>query len=365
MKKPLFLLLITCLLVTPIKTDSAQWRDLSDQIPQTVLDEYVEIPYISFAVSRGTDWLSGNPNQLFHVLQDKIIDLTPDLKEFGLTGIRQVATDGSAWFIMGDAHVWQSFPDMALIYDGKYYTNISNVIHHIPSDEQITQITGKQGLWYLVTDKNIYLWHQVLNSPAKIDLPNAFKEPRLSGIKLHPVKNGWIAEFEQKNGPKSLKSGQDVLDKRLFYFEGSRFQELTSLFDNISNYSTIGSNGTHILLIGAKINSDGFRYKAFISDGITITDVTASCSSILPAQINPESQNFLTQSQIVWSGNSWTFINSNKQIAAWQPNTTAKILPQTLDNFIISGYGKHGQTLLGGYRNENGLLLPRLVLFSN
>lgn len=363
MKKPLFLILI-CLLIYPAPSQAQTWRDISVEMPQTVLDEYVNIPYISFTSSRGSSWLAGNPNQLFLVLPEKIIDLTADLKDFGFTGIRQVATDGSSWLILGDAHVWQSKPDIAMLYDGKYFTNISNIIHYIPGDEQITQITGKQGLWYIITDKNIYLWHQALTSPAKINLPAPFKEPRLSAVKLHPVKNGWIAEFDQKNGPKSLKSGQDILDKRLFYFDGNRFQELTSLFHNISNYSSIGTNGSQILVIGADLNGNSFKNKAFLSDGITVYDVSNTFSEILPTTINPESQDFLTQTQIVWSGNSWNFLNTNRKIAIWQPGTQAKYAPDTSDNFLSAGYGSNGLMLFSGYKIKNREIIPRLVLMS-
>ena len=279
------LFVLTCLLSLSLPSGiiaSPSWQDKSSEIPATTLDSHINLPYISFVKSRGNDWLVGNPNQLFHVMPERILDLTPDLAKFGMSDIRQIATDGSGWLVVGDMNTWQSKPDIAMHYDGMYWKNVSQMIRSLPHDEWIGEIVGKQGIWYIVTDKHLYAWHDALSEPAIIRLPESFKEPRTSSINIHPVQYGWMLNFEQKNGPKSIAAGHDIIDRRFFFFDGQNFQELTSLFGNLSNYSTIGSNGGNILVIGATINADSTIYKAYLSDGIKVTNVSGTLKESSP-----------------------------------------------------------------------------------
>ncbi len=350
------LFILTCLFSLSLPSGifaSSSWQDKSSEIPTTTLDKHINIPYISFVKSRGNDYLVGNPNQLFQVLPDGIIDLTPDLVKFGMNNIRQIATDGSGWLVIGDMNTWQTKPDIAMHYDGKYWKNVSYFIRALPHDEWIGEIVGKQGIWYVVTDKHLYAWHDALTEPAVIPLPNSFKEQRTSAINIHPVQNGWILNFEQKNGPKSITAGHDIIDRRFFFFDGQNFQELTSLFGNISNYSTIGSNGGNILIIGATIDANSTSYKAFLSDGKKVTNVSSHLKDLLPENIPATSQYFLNQSQITWSGEAWIFINATKHLAIWNQNQKPKLLPDMSDIILNVGYGKNGTVLLSGYKNEN------------
>jgi hypothetical protein len=351
-------------LFLPPQAQASSWIDRSAEIPTTTLDEYIKIPYLSISKSRGRDWLAGNPNQLFHVLPDRTIDLTPTLKEFGLGSIRQVATDGKVWLIIGDANIWQSRPDLAFIYDGKYFNNVSNIFRNLPKDEWIGQITGKDGLWYIATDKNIYIWHSALNEAAKISVPNSFKEPRLSFLRMHAVSHGWIIEFEQKNGPKSISLGKTITDRRFFFFDGQNYQELTSLFGNISNFSTVGTNGGNILVIGAVINNSSYHYKAFLSDGIKVNDVSGHLKNLLPQSIPPSVQHFLNQATITWSGNSWIFANATNNLSIWNQSKQPQILKDPVDNFLDIGYSKNGTVLISGYKQKQGSLTPLLLQFS-
>jgi len=362
MKKSLAILGILGLLAPFGTTASPSWQNTSPNLPASVLDAHVNLPYFSFSVSRGNDWLVGNTNQLFHVSADTVLDLTPDLQKFGFNNIRQVATDGSGWLIVGDISTWQTKPDIAMHYDGKYWKNVSTAIRLLPHDEWIGEITGKQGVWYFVTDKNIYLWHDALSEPAKITLPGAFKEPRTSSISIHPVQYGWMLNFEQKNGPKSIYAGRDVIDRRFFFFDGQNFQEQTSAFGNLSNYSTIGSNGANILVMGAVINAKTVDYKAYLSNGKNITDLSGHLKDLLPQNISPNSQYFLTQSKITWSGESWIFTNTSNKMAFWNQSHKPKFLPDAPFNILGVGYGKHGTVLISGYKNTEPPS-PALTLF--
>ncbi|MDF1497084.1 MAG: hypothetical protein P1P90_03405 [Patescibacteria group bacterium] len=338
------------------------WQDKSSQIPETVLDTHINIPYISFVKSRGNDWLAGNPNQLFHVMPDRILDLTPDLQSFGMSDIRQIATDGSGWLIIGDQKTWQTKPDIVMHYDGKYWNNVSQIIRTIPASEWIGEIAGKQGIWYIVTDKNLYAWHSALSESAVISLPESFREPRTSAIGISPVANGWILNFEQKNGPKSIAMGRDIMDRRFFFFDGLNFQELTSLFGNISNHSTIGTNGSNILVLGAYIDTDKIIYNAYLSDGVNVTNVSGHIKDLIPDFIPVNSQYFLNQAKITWSGNSWIFTNSTKKLAVWNQNQKPKLLPDSETNILDVGYGKNGSVLMSGYKSKDKIT-PSLTFF--
>ncbi len=362
MKRFLVLILIACILF-PSGTQAGNWLDRSAEIPETVLDSYMDLPYLSFVQSRGNDWLAGNPNRLFHVLPDKTIDLTPDLIEFGFSNIRRVSTDGSGWIVLGDARVWQSRPDLAFHYDGMYWKNISHIVRSLPRDEWIGDIAGKQDMWYIATDKNIYGWHTAFDEPVKIKLPESFLEPRVSELRLHSVLHGWIIEFEQRNDPKSLALGRIVIEKRFFFFDGQNFNEITSALGNPSSYAAIGTNGHDLLVISASITPKQIVYQAKTTDGKNFSDNGKKLAPILPPDILPASQLFLNQSKIIWTGSAWLIVSPSNQSAIWQPATDAKLLPPTIDTFINAGYGKNGVVLLAGYKNNQGVLSPRLVQF--
>ncbi len=361
--KRIFILFLIVYILFPSHAQAGNWLDRSSEIPKTVLDNYVDSPYLSFAQSRGNDWLAGNPNQLFHVLPNKIIDLTPDLIKFGFSNIRRVSTDGSGWIILGDANVWQSRPDLAFYYDGMYWKNISHVIRSLPHDEWISDIVGKQGMWYIATHKNLYSWHTAFDELIKINIPSAFTEPRSSEFHLFPVSYGWIVEFEQMNDSKSLALGQTVIEKRFFFFDGQNFNEITSALGNLSSYTVIGTNGHDLLVAGACITPGQIKYQAMTTDGKNFFDHLKKLTTILPFNILPSSQLFLNQSKIIWTGSAWLIISTSNQIAVWQPSTNAKLLPPTVDTFINAGYSKNGIVLLVGYKNNQGILSPRLVQF--
>lgn len=362
MKRILILILIACI-IFPSYAHAGNWIDRSAEIPETVLDSYMDLPYLSFVQSRGNDWLAGNPNRLFHVLPDKTIDLTPDLIKFGFSNIRRMATDGSGWIVIGDARVWQSQPDLAFHYDGMYWKNISHVIRAIPRDEWVGDIAGKQGMWYIATHKNLYAWHTAFDEPVKITVPDDFMEPRTSELHLYPVEHGWIIEFEQKNDVKSLTRGESVIEKRFFFFDGQNFNQITSALGNPSSHTTIGTNGKEMFIIGASLTPDAVHYRAYTTNGKNFNNHINKLTAIIPADISPSSQSFLNQSKIIWTGSAWLIFSPSNQTAIWHPATNAKLLPPTTDTFINAGYGKNGIILLTGYKNNQGTLTPRLVQF--
>ncbi|MBD3281639.1 hypothetical protein GF391_02730 [Candidatus Uhrbacteria bacterium] len=363
--KPYLVIISLLSLLIPPQTQAAAWQNNSEIIPDTFLDKYIELPYLSISVSRGHDWLAGNPNRLFHAMNDGSIDLTPRLKDYGFTSIRRVATDGSSWLIIGDAEVWQTRPDLAFIYDGKYLKNVSHVIRDLPRDEWISQITGKNGLWYFITDKGIYAWHNALTQPAKISLPDSFKEPRIGNPKMHSVKHGWIVEFTQKHGPLSIAHARDITDRRFFHFDGQNFQELSSLFgNNMSGDSIIGTNGGNILIMGAVYDMLSYNYRAYLSDGKRVTEVTPALNALLPQQIKPTSQIFLNQTTVIWTGKSWLLHNNKRNLATWEQSSPARLLPDTSDIILAAGYGKKGNALLAGYKKNEANTNPRLLLYS-
>jgi hypothetical protein len=359
--KSLFALALFICLFLPIRTHAENWLDRSHEIPTTVLDNYVNIPYFSFAQSRGHDWLAGNPNQLIHVLPETIIDLTPDLLKFGFSNIRRVSTDGSGWIILGDARAWQSRPDLAMYYDGMYFKNISHVIRALPRDEWIGDIAGKQGMWYIATHKNLYAWHSAFDEPIKIKLPDGLLEARVSEPQLFSVEHGWIIVFEQNNHLKSLAVGRKTIEKRFYFFDGQNFSEITDKLGNLSSYSTIGSNGKELFIMGSSITPEQTTYHAYTTNGLIIKNVYNIIASLLPNTISAESQIFANQTKAVWTGSAWFFISPAKQAAIWHPAMNAKLLPTTKDTFLNAGYGKNGVILLTGYSDKQGLHEPKIV----
>jgi len=170
-----------------------KWVDLSASIPTTTLDTTVSYPLLSLASSRGTEWLAGNPNQLFQVTsQGKIFDLTPDLKKFGFQKIRQVACDGQNWLVIGDSSPWFTQPDLAFRYDGVYWKNVSPVMAALPPQEWVGRIVGKHGLWIIPTNRSLFVWQSSLKQIVNVSLPNELVRNGYQELKLYPIrKAGW------------------------------------------------------------------------------------------------------------------------------------------------------------------------------
>ena len=353
-----FLLLV--LILMPIKGFTQVIPDTTSET-YTQLDPNNHIPYYSFASSRGDEWLVGNSNQLFHVSKDATYDLVPQLKEHGYLSIRKVATDGRSWLILGDTTLWNSKPDLAFLYDGIYLKDISEILYNIPDHEWIGNISGKQGLWLITTDKNIYLWHNALANIMPLELPQAFKEPRVSDIELIPVAKGWLLSFIQQNGPKSISHGYPLFDRRVFFYDGETTQETTSLYKNISSLSAIGSNGKKAIFIGAIFSAEKLapEYAYFESTGLDVKQMPLPNNNIFNNSLPAQRQPFLSNGKITWSGTSW-IMHDNKNVAEFFNNTQLNSYHQNNFTIINSGYGAGNNALLVGYQIQKNTITPRM-----
>ncbi|MFA6503625.1 MAG: hypothetical protein WCT54_01570 [Patescibacteria group bacterium] len=235
---------------------SLSWTDLSAQIPTTTLDEMADYPLLSFASSRGTEWLVGNPNQLFQVTsQQKIFDLTPDLKKFGLQKIRQVASDGQGWIVVGDSSPWYSQPDLAFLYDGMYWKNASGVMASLPPQEWVGQIIGKRGLWIIPTSRGLFVWQSSLKTIANIPLPKNLMDNGFDKIDFYALKYGWLMAVE---------IGQD---KHHYLFDGQNFQDVSPRIGQTNKTTAIGSNGAAALIVTAQTDTKIPKVTATYFDG--------------------------------------------------------------------------------------------------
>ena len=340
------------------------WQDRSQEIPQTVLDEHISSAYLSFSASRGDEWLVGNPNQLLQVLPDKTINLTPQLSDIGYKNIRQVASDGEGWLIIGDSSIWLSESDLAFRYDGMYWKNVSHILTSLPAQEWLGTVIGKHGIWIIPTEHHLYMWHEALNEPAIIPLPDALNEPRVSPLSFNAVREGWIVDFVQQNGPKSIVWGSPQYDKRFFFFDGQNFQEITSKLGSPSIYSALGSNGNEILLIGAITSpkDNTFQFVALRTDGQKIINVTRNFRYIFSNNLTLPQQPFLTQSRITWNGKTWILIDQAKNCATFDNTNPVASCGLTKDTFLNLGYGLNGKTISVGFaKNQQNQIIPRLV----
>ncbi|MBU2566798.1 hypothetical protein KKG46_04545 [Patescibacteria group bacterium] len=355
---PLF---ITILLAIP----AIGLTQKSNETQYQVLDAGNQIPYFSFASSRGDEWLIGNANELFHITKNNTYDLAPTLKENNFLSIRKIATDGQNWLVLGDSTLWNAQPDLAFLYDGMYFKNISNILYNIPDHEWIGNISGKQGLWLITTDKNIYLWHNALSELSPLELPLAFKEPRVSDIELTPITKGWLLSFIQQNGPKSIAHGYPIFDRRIFYYDGNTIQETTSLYKNISSLSAIGSNGKYAIIIGAIFSTDKLtpEFAYFESTGLEVKQIQLPKNNIFNNSLSAHRQPFLSGGRIVWTGKSW-LIHDNINILEFTKASDLISYSQTEYTIINSAYGSNKQAVLVGYQKQNNSIVPKIELFT-
>ncbi len=327
------------------------WTDLSPQIPPTTLDQNTVYPLLSFSSSRGTEWLAGNPNQLFHVTsKEKIFDLTPDLKKIGFEKIRQVASDGSHWLVIGDSSPWFNQPDLAFEYDGLYWHNVSFIMAALPPQEWIGRIAGKKNLWLLPTSKSLYVWHSSLNSLLKIDLPPELIDHGQIDFKFYSVQNGWLVKTINRTG------------LNLYLFDGQNFKNINQNL-RAGQMSCMASNGSAVIALETFPGAENIN-------SLQTSYYDGNKFQILDRLLKPLTQNIDVywderNSHIVWNGKNWLLFNQDRRIAEFNGRQPLHFLSNTKDYFINSGYGTAGSALHVGYAiNQEGTMMPRLVMTS-
>lgn len=330
------------------------WTDLSGKIPGAALDEKSRFPLLSFSASRGDEWLIGNPNQLFRVnARGNVADLTPELSKLGFKSIRQMAVDGQQWLIIGDSELWMTQPDLAIIYDGVYFKNVSFVLGQLSPGEWIGQIAGRRGYWIIPTEKSLYIWYSSMESAASIPLPLQF-QGHLDTLKFHSVKDAWIAEYLNFDPGRTIKYGSAQFTRRFFLFDGQNFKDITRSFGGLGKDSITISNGSSILAIGsARDAQNKTSIKAFSFDGKKVRDISRPLKGTDP--------DFFSEAQAVWNGKSWIIWNAQKNIIKFDSNNSISRLPDLKDSFLNAGYGTKGSVLMVGYRNTSGIY-PRLLM---
>jgi hypothetical protein len=335
---------------SPVSAADLKWTDLSASIPTTVLDKTSDYPMLSFASSRGTEWLVGNPNQLFQVTsKGKIFDLTPDLKKSGFQKIRQVASDGQTWLVIGDSGPWFTQPDLAFRFDGMYWKNVSPVMAALPPQEWLSQVTGKRGLWILPTNRSLYVWHSDLKEIVNVLLPGELIRDGFSRMEFHALAQGWLARVDS---PKVT---------RYYLFDGQNFTDAGQRLGVMNNTTAIGSDGGRALVMTAVNENKRCSIRALLFNGTTVRRLDASFRNFVDRAKNEI--RFFPEASMVWDGKSWLMADRSRHLATYDGHQPANLLPPTRDSFIVTAYGMAGQSLHAGFtRDKNSRLIPRLVL---
>ncbi|MDD5726092.1 MAG: hypothetical protein PHC53_01620 [Patescibacteria group bacterium] len=338
-----------------------RWTNLSSSVPTTTLDQTASYPLLSFASSRGTEWLAGSPNQLFQVTsKGKIFDLTPDLKKFGFQKIRQVASDGQSWLVIGDSSPWFSQPDLAFRYDGIYWKNVSPVMASLPPQEWVGQIVGKRGFWIIPTSRSLIVWQSSLKTIANIPLPPEIVQNQYQEMIFYPLRIGWLMDVKTSAG-------------RCFYvFDGQNFKRADRSLGAINQTTTLASNGAAILSLTALSPTISPLSKGEGGGGkptIVATYFDGQSSRRLDQHFISFVDNkrkeilFFPEAGMVWDGKSWLLKDYRKHLMLFNGRAPVSRLPDTRDTFIDSAYGASGLALHVGYnKNSQGDLVPRLVM---
>lgn len=341
---------MVCIQPTYAAEPALRWADLSGSIPTTTLDLTAGYSLLSFASSRGTEWLAGNPNQLFQVTsKGKIFDLTPDLKKFGFQKIRQVSSDGQSWLVIGDSSPWFSQPDLAFRYDGLYWKNVSPVMAALPPQEWVGQIVGKRGFWIIPTSRSLIIWQSSLKTIANIPLPPELIQNSYQEIIFYPLRTGWLMDVKTSAG-------------RCFYvFDGQNFKRADRFLGAINQTTTLASNGAAILSLTALTGPKKLAIIATYFDGQSSRRLDQHFLSFVDNK--KKEILFFPEAGIVWDGKSWLLKDYRKHLMIFNGRNPAWRLPDTRDTFIDSAYGTSGAALHVGYnKNSQSSLVPRLVL---
>lgn len=323
------------------KVAELTWSDLSTKIPATVLDEHVDMPLFSLVASRGQEWIAGNPNQLVFVTAKGVTDLTLQLKEFGFRSVRQIASDGQQWLVVGDSGYWQAQPDLAFRFDGKYWKNVSFVMGQMPPQEWIGQIVGRRGLWLLPTARGLYAWDNGMTQIAAIPLSDEIRDSR--SRTFHAVRDAWIADIINKDGA-----------RKFFRFDGETFTDITPKFNGADTRIALASNGADVFAAWPK---------GIYTDGVKIRSVGRALAALDGTKRKPTPHAFWSDGLAVWNGKRWILWDAQKNLSTFDSRAAVR-LPDTRDTFLDAGYGTNGSVLFVGYATVNGKMKPKIVIAS-
>ncbi len=332
-----------------------QWTDISDKLTvrenRPVWSVVRAEPY--WYMTDGQELWSGG-----HVWKTDgsiVTDITVDVRNAGLSRVDDMVSDGqTVVFLKNVTRTDNQFE--AVSYNGSYTNRTSLLRGYLNSNEGLTSITGKNGIWMIVTTQNrVFSWNMVSNTLSQISLPvtpytgynqsysirhvsPADGQSVFTAPQVVPTSGGWIFAIVES------ASYQKV---RVYFYNGS-FNELTQT--GYTGVNFIASNGNQVLLMGnaAVGGYTAGNYGVYAIDGNSIKNYYTNISG------GPSLD--WSRALASYNGKSWMIV-SGKNLFRFD-GTNFQTYGQTNDLFLSLAGNGNGTFLLGGALSTAGNSAP-------
>ena len=322
-----------------------QWTDLSDSLTtrdnRPVWSVVRAEPY--WYMTDGQELWSGG--HVWKTDGSSVTDITVDVRNAGLSRVDDMVSDGQTVLFLKNV-TRQDNQFEVVSYNGSYTNRTSFLRGYLNSNEGLTSVNGKSGIWMLVTRQGrVFNWNQGTNTMTQITMPAnvgydrnqpysvrhtspADGQTTFTAPQVVPTSGGWIFAIPQTNSSVNV-----------YFYQNGNFNSLST---SLSDIKFIASNGTQVIIRGNQLlNSSYGAYTniyGFLSiNGSTVTDV---------GNVYKIPGIDWTKAIASYNGKSWMIL-SDKNLTRFD-GTSFVNYTQTNDLFLTLAGNGNGTFLLGG-----------------
>lgn len=320
-----------------------QWTDLSDKLSvrdnRPVWAVVRAEPY--WYMTDGQELWSGG--HVWKTDGSVMTDITVDVRNAGISRVDDMVSDGQAvLFLKNVTRRDNQFEVVS--YNGSYSNRTSLLRGYFNSNEGITSISGKSGMWMIVTGQNrVFSWNTGSNTLSQISLPvtpsNSSNQPysirhsspadgysTFTAPQAVPTSGGWIFTIPQNSTP----------NVRTYFYQNGYFNEISL---GLSNLQFIASNGNQVILrgnntYGSYTNNSGF----LVLDGSTV-----------------KNQNYVYSDSAVYASIDWSSAIASYNGKSWMITGGKKLV--RFDGTRFDYYGSTNDLFLSVAGNGSGTFL--------
>ena len=322
------------------------WTDLSAKVA-----ERANRPI--WAVARGESyWYFTDGQDLYtggHVWRTDggiLADITKEVRMAGLSRVDDIVSDGQTVLFLKNVTLKNNSIEV-VSYNGNY-TNITWQIRpYLDYATGVTSITGKSGMWAIVTTKGqVIFWNSAqnqintflsANSNFQSDIYYSMRHVAPSDsyfympVSAAPISTGWLVSSRDTNGVTRFWN----------YTSYGVSTEITNQFSRITNVQLMASSGNTAIFGGVDTQNNTKRMYTY--DGVNVKDVT----SAIPSNMN-------TWNSLIagWNGTSWMFVGNGSDSMSKHlyrfDGSTFQDLGTTQDFFLTIAGNLNGTFLMGG-----------------
>lgn len=343
------------------------WTDISDKIAERTNRPVWAMAYASpyWYLTDGQELWSGG--HVWRTEGTTMADITLEVRNAGISRVDDIVSDGQTVLFLKDVVGFNNNIEV-LSYNGSYTSRTATIRNVLRSNENLTSIKGKDGIWMFVTSQNrVFSWNQGSNQVSQITLPfstpysNTNSTDNLEGYAIRhssppdgsywfrvtqvlPTSGGWIFVIPTINGTNG--HGWSSSDWKVYSYTNGSFTNITSNLSSYLNYfATAYSNGSQVLLV-TDLNAND--RSAWVIDGTTVRKI----SNVPGIAWN--------KAIVSYDGSRWVII-SNKDYAILE-GATIFLNDPTRDLFLNGAGNGSGTILLGGAVSELGRNEPTYPL---